>query len=114
MHELGLLFRFLPEFSEIAGRIHYDLYHVHPVDVHSILAVEELEKLKKGSYENEAPLLTSLVREVEQPEILFLVTLLHDIGKSTDGDHSVAGAEMIQRIGARMGLSSEDIEWADS
>jgi len=50
------------------------------VDVHSILAVEELEKLKKGSYENEAPLLTSLVREVEQPEILFLVTLLHDIG----------------------------------
>ena len=112
MHELGLLFRFLPEFSEIAGRIHYDLYHVHPVDVHSILAVEELEKLKKGSYENEAPLLTSLVREVEQPEILFLVTLLHDIGKSTDGDHSVAGAEMIQRIGARMGLSSEDIEWA--
>jgi [protein-PII] uridylyltransferase len=112
MHELGLLSRYVPEFSEIAGRIHYDLYHVHPVDVHSLLAVEELEKLKNGSYENEAPLLTSLIREVEQPEILFLVTLLHDIGKSTNRDHSFAGAEMVKRIGARMGLSQEECERA--
>jgi [protein-PII] uridylyltransferase len=112
MHELGLLIRYIPEFSEIAGRIHYDLYHVHPVDVHSILAVEELEKLKNGSYENEAPLLTSLASVVEQPEILFLVTLLHDIGKQTKGDHSLAGAEMVKRIGSRMGLSPEECERA--
>jgi [protein-PII] uridylyltransferase len=112
MHELGLLIRYIPEFSEIAGRIHYDLYHVYPVDTHSLLAVEELEKLKKGFYENEAPLLTSLARGVEQPEILFLVTLLHDIGKSTNGDHSLAGAEMVKRIGARMGLSPEECERA--
>jgi [protein-PII] uridylyltransferase len=112
MHELGLLIRYIPEFSEIAGRIHYDLYHVHPVDVHSLLAVEELEKLRNGSYENEAPLLTSLARGVEQPQILFLVTLLHDIGKSTNGDHSLAGAEMVKRIGARMGLSPEEYEQA--
>jgi [protein-PII] uridylyltransferase len=112
MHELGLLIRYIPEFSEIAGRIHYDLYHVHPVDIHSLLAVEELEKLKNGSYENEAALLTSLAREVEQPEILFLVTLLHDIGKSTDGDHSLVGAEMVKRICARMGLSPEESEGA--
>jgi [protein-PII] uridylyltransferase len=112
MHELGLLSRYIPEFSEIAGRIHYDLYHVHPVDIHSLLAVEELEKLKNGSYENEAPLLTALIREVEEPEILFLVTLLHDIGKSTKTDHSLAGAEMVKRIGARMGLSQEQSERA--
>jgi [protein-PII] uridylyltransferase len=111
MHELGLLSRYIPEFSEIAGRIHYDLYHVHPVDVHSLLAVEELEKLKNGSYENEAPLLTALAREVEQPEILFFATLLHDIGKSTNSDHSLAGAEMVKRIGVRMGLSQEESEW---
>jgi [protein-PII] uridylyltransferase len=112
MHELNLLIRYIPEFSEIAGRIHYDLYHVHPVDIHALLAVEELEKLKNGSYENEAPLLTQLARGMEQPEILFLVTLLHDIGKSTNGDHSLAGAEMIKRIGARMGLSPEECERA--
>jgi [protein-PII] uridylyltransferase len=110
MHELGLLSRYIPEFSEIAGKIHYDLYHVHPVDIHSILAVEELGKLRGGLYQKDYPLLTSLIREIEKPEILFLTTLLHDIGKGMDGDHSSIGEEMVRHIGERMGLSVEDRE----
>jgi [protein-PII] uridylyltransferase len=110
MHELGFLSRYIPEFSEIAGKIHYDLYHVHPVDIHSILAVEELGKLRGGLYQKDYPLLTSLVREIEKPEILFLITLFHDIGKGRDGDHSSVGEEMVKHIGERMGLSVEDRE----
>jgi [protein-PII] uridylyltransferase len=110
MHELGFLSRYIPEFSEIEGRVHYDLYHVHPVDIHSILAVSELEKLRNGVYQKEYPLLTSLMKEIENPEILFLATLLHDIGKGREGEHSFAGAEMAKRIGARMGLPEEDKE----
>jgi [protein-PII] uridylyltransferase len=110
MHELGFLSRYIPEFSEVEGKVHYDLYHVHPVDSHSILAVEELEKLRKGLYEKEYPLLTSLIRELENPGILFLVALLHDIGKGKVGNHSLVGAEMVERIGARMGLSAKDRE----
>lgn len=108
MHELGFLSRYIPEFSEIAGKIHYDLYHVHPVDVHSILAVEELRKLRDGLYQKDYPLLTSLSREIEKTEILFLTTLLHDIGKGMDGDHSSIGEKMVKHIGERMGLSMED------
>jgi [protein-PII] uridylyltransferase len=110
MHELGFLSRYIPEFSEVEGKVHYDLYHVHPVDIHSILAVEELEKLRAGFYQKEYPLLTSLIREIEKPEILFLTALLHDIGKGREGDHSFIGAEMIRRIGGRMGLSAEERE----
>ena len=110
MHELGLLSRYIPEFAEIEGKVHYDLYHVHPVDIHSILAVEELGELRSGLYQKDYPLLTSLIREIENPEILFLTTLLHDIGKGTDGDHSLIGKEMVKRIGERMGLSLEDGE----
>jgi [protein-PII] uridylyltransferase len=108
MHELGFLSHFIPEFSEIEGKVHYDLYHVHPVDIHSILAVEELRKLRDGHYQKDYPLLTSLIREVEKPEILFLATLLHDIGKGMDGDHSLTGAQIVKAIGERMGLSVED------
>jgi [protein-PII] uridylyltransferase len=108
MHELGFLSRYIPEFSEVEGRVHYDLYHVHPVDIHSILAVEELGKLRNGFYQKEYPLLTSLIREIEKPEILFLTTLLHDIGKGMGEDHALVGAEMVKRIGERMGLSGED------
>ena len=108
MHELGLLSRYIPEFSEVEGKVHYDLYHVHPVDVHSILAVRELRKLREGLYQRDYPLLTELIREIENPEILFLAALLHDIGKGMEGDHSFVGAEIARRIGVRMGLSSED------
>ena len=108
MHELGFLSHYIPEFSEIEGRVHYDLYHVHPVDVHSLLAVEELLKLKAGAYQKEYPLLTSLIKEVERPEILFLTALLHDIGKGLEGDHSKVGEEVVVRIGDRMGLPDED------
>jgi [protein-PII] uridylyltransferase len=110
MHDLGLLSRYLPEFSEIEGKVHYDLYHVHPVDIHSILAVGELEELRTGSYQKEYPLLTSLIREIEEPEILFLTALLHDIGKGMEGDHSLIGAELAKGIGGRMGFSSEERE----
>jgi [protein-PII] uridylyltransferase len=108
MHELGFLSRYIPEFSEVEGKVHYDLYHVHPVDIHSILSVEELGKLRNGFYQKEYPLLTSLIREIEKPEILFLTTFLHDIGKGMEGNHSLMGAEISMRIGNRMGLSAEE------
>ncbi|MBM4278201.1 MAG: [protein-PII] uridylyltransferase [Deltaproteobacteria bacterium] len=108
MHELGFLSNYLPEFSEIEGKVHYDLYHVHPVDIHSILAVEELGRLRDGYYQKDYPLLTSLIREIEKPDILFLTTLLHDIGKGKQGDHPSVGADMVNRIGWRMGLPVED------
>ncbi len=110
MHELGFLANYIPEFSDIMGKVHYDLYHVHPVDRHSILAVEELQKLREGSYENEFPRLTSLIQNLDHPEILLLTTLLHDIGKGKRGDHSFVGSEIVSHIGTRMGLSEEDKE----
>ena len=114
MHELGFLSRYIPEFSDVEGKVHYDLYHVHPVDIHSLLAVEELGKLKEGLYQKDYPLLTSLIREIEKPENLFLAVLLHDIGKGREGNHSLAGGEMVKRIGDRMGLSVEDRELIES
>ncbi len=111
MDQMGLLSRYIPEFSEIEGKVHYDLYHVHPVDRHSLLAVEELVKLKEGVYQKEYPLLTAIMRESETPEILFLTALLHDIGKGREGNHALIGAEMVQQIGQRMGLLPEEIAW---
>ena len=99
MHELGFLSRYIPEFYDVEGKVHYDLYHVHPVDRHSLLAVEELVKLNEGLYQKDHPLLSALVKEIEKPEILFLTSLLHDIGKGVKGNHCLAGEEIAGRIG---------------
>ncbi|MCX8116854.1 MAG: [protein-PII] uridylyltransferase [Desulfobacterota bacterium] len=109
MHDVGLLSRYIPEFSEIEGRIHYDLYHVHPIDRHTLLAVGELLKLKEGAYQKDHPLLTSTIRELANPEILFLSALLHDIGKGREGPHPLVGSQMARQIGRRMGLQAEEI-----
>jgi [protein-PII] uridylyltransferase len=108
MHTLGFLSRYIPEFSSVEGRVHYDLYHVHPTDIHSLLTVKELVRLRTGRYENEYPLLTSLIREINHLDILLLAGLLHDIGKGKEGDHSIIGAEMVKDIGNRFGLSAEE------
>lgn len=110
MHELGVLSHYIPEFSNIEGKVHHDLYHVHPVDIHSILAVEELENLRNGHYQAAHPLLTSSMGEIDKPEILMLTALLHDIGKGLEGNHSFTGATLARAIGTRLGLSTEEIE----
>ncbi|MEI9478086.1 MAG: hypothetical protein WCO26_16130, partial [Deltaproteobacteria bacterium] len=102
MHELGVLSHYIPEFADIEGKVHHDLYHVHPVDIHSILAVEELEKMKNGHYQEVHPLLTSSMREIDKPEILMLTALLHDIGKGMEGNHSSTGATLTRTIGNRL------------
>lgn len=109
MHQTGLLSRYLPEFSEIEGLVHHDLYHVHPVDRHALLAVGELVNLKEGGYRQDYPLLTSTIQEVEHLDILLLTALLHDIGKGREGDHAVIGAEMAGQIARRMGLDRDKI-----
>lgn len=111
MHDLGLLSRYIPEFSRIEGKVHYDLYHIHPIDLHSILTVGELRKLKGGLYQKDYSLLTSLIQEEERPEILFLTALLHDIGKGGEGDHSLIGSEIAKNIATRMGLPTKEVEW---
>ena len=111
LHDTGLLLAMIPEFSPVVGRVHHDLYHVYTVDVHSVAAVDRLRALVRGDIANEYPLACRLAAEVTRPAILFLATLLHDVGKAIGGkDHSKRGAEMARGILGRLRLPPEDIE----
>ncbi|HKQ67899.1 MAG TPA: [protein-PII] uridylyltransferase [Polyangiaceae bacterium] len=111
LHDVGLLTAMLPEFVPVVGRVHHDLYHVYTVDVHSITAVDRLRALVRGDLAKAFPLACRLAAEVTRPEILFLATLLHDVGKVIGGkDHSRRGAEMARPILRRLGLAPDDIE----
>jgi [protein-PII] uridylyltransferase len=111
LHDVGLLVAMIPEFSPVVGRVHHDLYHVYTVDVHSVAAVDRLRALVRGDLANEYPLPCRLAAEVTRPAVLFLATLLHDVGKAIGGkDHSRRGAEMARDILGRLGFAQEDIE----
>ena len=108
MHHLEFLNAFMPEFRRIYCKVQHDVYHIYTVDMHSILAVEEIAKLWDGVYKERKPLLTRLANDIEKRELLQLAVLLHDIGKGEGKDHANKGGSMIPTISRRLGLKKED------
>lgn len=108
MHHLTFLNRYIPEFSRIYCKVQHDVYHVYTIDIHSIFAVEEIERLWLGEYREKKPLLTSVAENIAKPELMVLAVLFHDIGKGEGQDHSNKGAEMIPKIARRLYLTKED------
>jgi len=87
------------------------VYHVYTVDVHSVAAVDRLRALARGELAEQHPLASRLAVELTRPSVLYLATLLHDVGKAIGGrDHSKRGAEIAKVILARLGLPEADVE----
>jgi [protein-PII] uridylyltransferase len=110
MHETGFLRRFLPEFERVHCHIQYDRYHLYPVDVHSLYAMLELEKLADKTEVPSWPLLEQLMKEVKDPGLLKLAALVHDLGKADGASHALRGEKIAETIGYRMGLTEERID----
>jgi [protein-PII] uridylyltransferase len=107
MHELDVLGAYLPEFADLRCMAQYDRYHIYTVDEHTLRAVYRLEQLLHGEFKHETPLLTQVMRDVDDVEILYLAMLFHDAGKGRGGDHSNRGAEMARAVAQRIGLNAD-------
>jgi [protein-PII] uridylyltransferase len=97
----------LPEWSGIRGLAQHDPYHRYTVDGHSFLAVGEARRAAEADTLGRAA-----AAEVGDLSALFLGALMHDIGKGSGEDHSVAGERMARNACRRMGLDdgrSEDV-----
>jgi [protein-PII] uridylyltransferase len=112
MHALGVLGRLIPEFARLRWLTQRDLYHVYTVDEHSLRGIAEMERLRAGTYKQDHPLLTQVMREVDKVAILFLAMLFHDVGKGYGSDHDQRGAVTVQEIARRWGLDEDEAsEW---
>lgn len=107
MHKLDVLGAYLGEFENLRCLAQYDRYHIYTADEHTLRAVRNIEELRSGVYKDEHPLLTSIVREIEDIEILYLGMLYHDIGKGLGGDHSNKGADIALAAAERLGLNAD-------
>lgn len=108
--EMGLLSLFIPEFRRIRNLALFGYYHEETVDLHSMKTLEVLSGISKGVYDKKWPLFREVFEELEHPEWLFLVGLLHDIGKGYRGDHPIRGSEVVSRILERLGLSGDVLD----
>jgi [protein-PII] uridylyltransferase len=109
MNEAGFLRRYLPEFGRISLLIQHDQYHHYTIDEHTLKAVEALDELHASEDLARAPL-RAVFDSVEDPALLYLAVLLHDIGKGRGRGHIPRGARIAERICERIRLPSESAE----
>ncbi len=110
MNELGVLGAFMPEFGRIDAMMQFNMYHHFTVDEHSIQCVSTLFQIEKGELIEELPVASDILDKGVNRRVVYLATLLHDIGKGLPEDHSVAGEEIARRVCARLGLEEDEVE----
>ena len=110
MHSLKLLTLLLPELKVIDALVVRDFYHRFTVDEHSFLAIESLHRLRQSPSEWDKRY-ADLLDELEDPELLYLSLLLHDVGKGTGCEnHIQAGLELAAECLDRLDLDPAERE----
>ena len=94
----------IPEWRQIRARPQHDPYHRFTVDGHSFLAVRMLHQVMVENSEAQLA-----AEEIADLRTLLLATLLHDVGKGSGEDHSVAGERIATDVCARMGLEPGEV-----
>ncbi len=110
MNEAGVLGRFIPEFGKVVAMTQFNMYHHFTVDEHLIRAVGILAALEKGRLAEDHPLSVVLFPTLKSRRSLYVATLLHDIAKGREEDHSIAGERIARALGPRLGLTPEETE----
>ncbi|WP_047248474.1 [protein-PII] uridylyltransferase [Chromobacterium subtsugae] len=108
MNLYGILGQYLPNFGQIVGQMQHDLFHVYTVDEHILMVVRNLRRFAISAYNHEYPFLSRLIGDFEQPEVLYLAGLFHDIAKGRGGDHSQLGMADAETFCRQHGLSEEN------
>jgi [protein-PII] uridylyltransferase len=123
MHALGILELLIPEFHGIDALVIRDAYHRYTVDEHTFVLIDTLHDLEaqpplqanppppRVPVEAAHPMAEwasrfgQLLRDLQQPGLLYLVALLHDTGKGrSTRDHAQESVRMAENVLARLEL----------
>jgi [protein-PII] uridylyltransferase len=95
LEETGALNLVLPEWERIRLLPHASAIHRFTVDRHVVETCVEA---------------SALIRDVARPDLLMVAALLHDIGKGSLTEHSVAGEPIARAVAERMGFEPEAVD----
>jgi [protein-PII] uridylyltransferase len=110
MNRYGILASYIPAFSNIVGRMQYDLFHVYTVDEHTLFVIRNLRRFAVPEHRAEFPLCSDIIERLPKHELIYLAALFHDIAKGRGGDHSELGASDAMAFCKAHGLSNHDSE----
>ena len=110
MHELGVLSRYLPEFGKLTCKVQHEYYHRYTADEHVLRTIRQLDKIFRKATPV-SPVYEKELRKNDDPSLLYLMLLLHDIGKSEGvRGHDVSGVRIAKPVLDRFEIGEEQQE----
>tara|TARA_B110000037_G_scaffold223120_1_gene302363 strand:- start:19717 stop:22521 length:2805 start_codon:yes stop_codon:yes gene_type:complete len=103
MHRTGVLGRFLPEWAELECLVQHEFYHRYTADEHTLATIDQLDAIFRGDNALVTQNYREAIERTDLPGLLYLVLLLHDIGKGRGiKGHAEVGAELAKDILKRL------------
>ena len=107
MHEYGVLGRYLPEFGALTCMVQHEYYHRYTADTHVLRTIKHLDYVFQKASSLDAAY-EQVIRQNDDPLLLYLILLLHDIGKAEGiKGHDVTGVRLAKPILDRFGIKAE-------
>jgi [protein-PII] uridylyltransferase len=110
MSEAGVLGKFIPDFGRVVGQTQFNMYHVYTVDEHTLVAIGMLHAMENGTMKEELPLASELIHRIRLKHVLYLALFCHDIAKGRNGDHSILGEKIAEKLAIRFGFTPDEVE----
>jgi [protein-PII] uridylyltransferase len=110
MNQSSVLGRYLWVFRRIVGRMQHDLFHVYTVDQHILMVVRNVRRFFVPEHAHEYMFCSQLAAQWDQPWLLYVAAIFHDVAKGRGGDHSDLGAREAHRFCIDHGIGREDTE----
>ncbi|MDP1650672.1 MAG: [protein-PII] uridylyltransferase [Rubrivivax sp.] len=108
MNQTSVLGRYLWVFRRIVGRMQHDLFHVYTVDQHILMVVRNVRRFFVPEHAHEYLFCSQLAAQWDQPWLLYVAAIFHDVAKGRGGDHSELGAREARRFCRAHGIHRDD------
>jgi [protein-PII] uridylyltransferase len=108
MNETSVLGRYLWVFRRIVGQMQHDLFHVYTVDQHILMVLRNVRRFFIPEHAHEYPLCSQLAAQFDDPWVLYVAALFHDVAKGRGGDHSEIGAREVRHFCREHGVDREN------
>lgn len=109
IYNAGLFQTIFPNTKMFINQPQFDGYHKHPVDIHSIKALEFTQNIDDIEIKSIFDELTN-----EQKILVRLVTLFHDVGKGRKENHHIVGEKLFKSMLKSFGFDEEFIKTGSS
>jgi [protein-PII] uridylyltransferase len=86
----------------------HDLFHVYTVDQHILMVLRNVRRFFIPEHAHEYPFCSQVASQFDDPWLLYVAALFHDVAKGRGGDHSQLGARDVRRFCREHGVERED------